>query len=55
MYVSISTVKVKLATVVKDDTKVPYSKATIPRCREGATPFPVLLHFTFDPNFIMLS
>ena len=35
--------------------KAPFSRATIPRCREDATPFPGLLHFTLDPYFIMLS
>ena len=33
----------------------PFSIATIPRCREGTTPFPGLLHFTLDPYLIMLG
>ena len=45
----------KLATIVEDDSKAPFSIATTPGCREGATPFPGLLHFTLDPYIIMLS
>ena len=41
--------KVKLATLVEGDPKVPFSIATTPRWREGAIPFPGLLHFTLDP------
>ena len=33
---------VKLATVVKDDLKAPFSIATTPRLWAGATPFPGL-------------
>ena len=47
--------KVKLATVVEGDPTDPFSIATTPRCREGATPFPGLLHFTFDPYLIMVT
>ena len=42
--------KVKLATVVEGDPKVPFSIATTP----SATPFPGLLHFTLDPRLTML-
>ena len=42
-----------LATVFKGDQKAPF---LIPRCvREGATPFPGLLHFTLDTYLILLS
>ena len=37
----------KLATIVEGDKKAPISIAT--------TPFPGVLHFTLNPNFIMLS
>ena len=47
--------KVKLATLTEGDPKVPFSIATTPRCREGATPFPELLHFTLDTYLIMLN
>ena len=40
--------KVNLATIVEGDQKAPFSIATTPRFREGATPFPGLLHFTLD-------
>ena len=54
--VSVSTVsKVKLVTVVEGDQKAPFSIASTLRCREGATPFPGLLHFTFDMYLILLS
>ena len=45
----------KLATLVEGDPKAPFSIATTPRCRGGATPFPGLLHFTLDPYLIMLN
>ena len=45
----------KLATVVEGDQKDPFSRATKPRRREGATPFPGLLHFTLDRYLILLS
>ena len=35
--------------------KSPFLIAITPRCREGATPFPGLLHFTLDPYLRMLS
>ena len=44
-----------LATVVKGDQKAPFSIATTSRWREGATPFPGLLHFTLVTYLIMLS
>ena len=47
--------KVKLVNVVEGDQKAPSSIATTPRCREGATPFPGLLHFTIDTDLILLS
>ena len=34
------TYKVKLATIVEDDSKAPFSIATTPRCREGCYSFP---------------
>ena len=42
-------------TLVEGNPKAPFSIATTPRCREGATPFPGLLHFTLDTYLIMLS
>ena len=45
----------KLATVVEGDSKAPFSIATTPRSRGGATPFPGLLHFTLDMYLIMMS
>ena len=48
--------KVKLVTLVEGDPRAPFSIATTPRYTEGgATPFPGVLHFTFDPYLIMLS
>ena len=44
-----------LATVVEGYPKAPFSKATTPRCKGGATPFPGLLHFTLETYLIMLS
>ena len=44
-----------LATVIEGDLMAPFSIATIPGVREGATSFPVLLHFTIDMYLIMLS
>ena len=41
-----------LATVVEGDSKAFFSIATKTRCREGAAPFPGLLHFTLDPYLI---
>ena len=35
-----------MATVVEGDQKAPISIAITPRCWEGTTPFPGLLHFT---------
>ena len=35
--------------------KAPFSIATTPRCRDGATLFPGLFHFILDPYLIMLS
>ena len=43
----------KLATVVDDDPKAPFTIATT--VREGDTPFSWLLHFTFDPYFIIFT
>ena len=42
-------------TVVKGDPKAPFLIATTPRCRGGHYSFPELLHFTLDPDLIMLS
>ena len=47
--------KVKLATIVEGNPKVPFSIATTPRCRGGRFSFPGLLYFTLDPYLIMLS
>ena len=47
--------KVKLATIVEDDPKAPFSIATTPKCRGGRYSFPGLLFFTLDPYLIMLS
>ena len=44
-----------METVVEGNQKVPFSIATTPRCREGATPFPGLLHFTLDTYLILLN
>ena len=44
----------KLATLIKGDPKAPFSIATT-LLEEGTTPFPGLLHFTFDPYLIILS
>ena len=46
---------IKLATFVEGNPKAPFSKATTPRCREGATAFHGLLYFTLDHYLIMLS
>ena len=45
--------KVNLTTLIEGDSKAPFSIATT--LREGATPFPGLLHFTLDQYLIMLS
>ena len=47
-------IKVKLSTVVEGNPKAPFSIATTPKCWEGATPFPGLLHFALDPYLTML-
>ena len=44
-----------LATLLEGDPHAPFSIATPPRCRGGATSFPGLLHFTLDPYLIVLS
>ena len=44
-----------METLVEDNTMVPFSIAIILRCRENATPFTRLLHFTLDPYLIMLG
>ena len=46
--------KVKLASVVEGYPKAPFSIATTPRCREGTTPFPGLLHLTLETYLIMV-
>ena len=45
--------KKKLVTVVEGDLKVPFSIATIPRCREGHYSFPWIV--TLDTHLIILS
>ena len=47
--------KLLLVTVEEGDQMDPFSIATILRCREGATSFPGLLHFTLDTYVILLS
>ena len=47
--------KVKLATLLADVSKAPFSVATTPRCRGGRYSFPGLLLFTLNPYFVMLS
>ena len=47
---------VKLARLVEGEPNSPFLIATIHRgVGEGATPFPGLLHLTFDPYLIMLN
>ena len=45
----------KELTLLEGDLKAPFSIATTLKCREGATPFPELLHFTLDPYLVMLK
>ena len=45
----------KLATVVEDDPKGPFSIATTSSVEKGTSPFPRLLHFALDTYLIMLS
>ena len=47
--------KLKLATVVEDDPKAPFSIASTPRCRGERTLSPGLLNFILDSYFIMLN
>ena len=47
--------KVKLVTVFEGDPKVPFSIASTPKCREGPTPFFVLLNLIIDMYLILLS
>ena len=49
------TIYIKLTTVVEGDSKAPFSIATTSKCRESATPSPVLSHLTLDPYLIILS
>ena len=51
----VSKSKVNLAAVVESDPKAPFSIAAILDVGKGAPSFPGLLHFTLDPNLIMLS
>ena len=44
-----------MITVIDGDPKAPFLIVSNLRCREGATPFPGLLHFTLDTYLIMLS
>ena len=44
-----------MVTVVKHDSKVPFSITVHQGVGKGTTPFPGLLHFTFDTYLIMLS
>ena len=46
--------KVKSASLVEGDPKIPLSIVTTPRCSEGIYSILVLLHFTLDPYLIML-
>ena len=43
-----------MATLVEGHLEALFSIATTPRCREGATLFPGLIHFTLDPYLIVL-
>ena len=54
IYICISK-QVKLATIVEDKPKAPFSIATTPRCRGWRYSFPGLLYFTLEPYLIMLS
>ena len=47
--------KVKLATVVEDDPRAPFSIASTPKCRAGRNSFPWIAPLTFDMYLIMLS
>ena len=47
--------KITLVTVVEGDPMASFSIATTPRCRESATRFPELLHFTLDTYLIIVS
>ena len=40
-------------TLVEGNPKALFSIATTLMCKEGATPFPRLNHFTLDPYLIM--
>ena len=40
--------------MVEGNLEAPFSLTTTLRCREGATSFPGLLHFTLDPYIIIL-
>ena len=44
-----------LATIVTVDPKVFFAIAITPRIGERATPFPGLIHFTFDMYLIIVS
>ena len=44
-----------LATLVEGDTKVPFSIATLSRCKGGSYSFRGLLHFTLNADIIMLN
>ena len=45
----------KLATIVEDDPKAPFSIATTLRCMGWFSPIPRLFHFTLDTYIILLS
>ena len=51
----LSFIKVKLAIIVEGDLKAHFSISTTLWWKEGATRFPGLLHFIFDPYLIVLS
>ena len=55
MYIYIYIYECVCVTVVEGDPKAPFSIATTPRCREGATPLSGLRHFTLDTYLIMLN
>ena len=46
---------IKLATLVKDDPKAPFSTVTTPRCKGGCYSIPWVAPLYLDPNLIMLS
>ena len=46
MYMQNDAHQYRVVSLIQSDLKGLFSIAITPRCREGATPFPGLLHFT---------